>query len=97
MLHNAEVAAGFSWPLKRCSTACQEMKIRTRARLSHERRVALVDLQSTLDPDSPLSVHLNETLDRLTETSRSIGAFTDYLQRNPSAVIRGKYVPERDR
>jgi len=59
-------------------------------------RTALVDLQSTLDPDSPLSVHLNETLDQLTETSRSIGAFTDYLQRNPSAVIRGKYVPEKD-
>jgi paraquat-inducible protein B len=60
-------------------------------------RTALAEFQSTLDPDSPLSVHLNETLDELTETSRSIGAFTDYLQRNPSAVIRGKYVPEKDR
>jgi paraquat-inducible protein B len=61
-----------------------------------ETRTALVDLRSMLDPDSPLAVHLNETLDQLTETSRSIGAFTDYLQRNPSAVIRGKYVPEKD-
>jgi paraquat-inducible protein B len=60
-------------------------------------RSTLVDLQSALDPGSPLAVHLNETLDQLTETSRSIGAFTDYLQRNPSAVIRGKYVPEKDR
>ena len=57
----------------------------------------MVDLQSTLDPDSPLAVHLNETLDQLTETTRSIGDFTDYLQRNPSAVIRGKYVPEKDK
>ncbi len=61
-----------------------------------ETRTALVDLQSTLDPDSPLAVHLNETLDQLTETTRSIGAFTDYLQRNPSSLIRGRYVPAKD-
>ncbi len=59
-------------------------------------RTALVDLQSVLDPDSPLAVHLNETLDQLTETSRSIGAFTDYLQQNPSSLIRGRYVPAKD-
>jgi paraquat-inducible protein B len=62
-----------------------------------ETRTALVALQSTLDSDSPLSVHLNEALDQLTNTSRSLGTFADYLQRNPSAVIRGKYVPEKDR
>jgi paraquat-inducible protein B len=62
-----------------------------------ETRTALVAFQSTLDPDAPLAVHLNETLDQLTNTSRSLGALTDYLQRNPSAVIRGKYVPEKDR
>jgi paraquat-inducible protein B len=59
-------------------------------------RTALDDLQSTLDPDSPLAVHLNETLDQLTETTRSIGAFTDYLQHNPSSLIRGRYVPAKD-
>jgi paraquat-inducible protein B len=58
-------------------------------------RAALVSLQRTLDPDSPLAVHLNETLDSLAETSRSIGEFTDYLQRNPGALIRGKYVPDK--
>jgi len=60
-------------------------------------RSALVDLQATLDPDAPLAVHLNRTLDQLTETSRSIGALADYLQRNPSALVRGKYVPAADR
>jgi paraquat-inducible protein B len=59
-------------------------------------RNALVDLRAALDPDSPLAVHLNETLDQLTETTRSLGDFTEYLQRNPSAIIRGKYVPEKD-
>jgi paraquat-inducible protein B len=58
-------------------------------------RNALIDLRAALNPDSPLVVHLNETLDQLTETIRSIGDFTDYLQRNPSSLIRGKYVPEK--
>jgi phospholipid/cholesterol/gamma-HCH transport system substrate-binding protein len=58
-------------------------------------RAALVNLQNTLDPDSPLAVHLNQTLDSLTETARSIGEFTDYLQRNPGALVRGRYVPDK--
>jgi paraquat-inducible protein B len=60
-------------------------------------RAALVSLQQTLDPDSPLAVHLNQTLDQLGETGRSLEEFTDYLQRNPSALIRGKYVPDKER
>jgi len=60
-----------------------------------ETRAALVNLQQALDPDSPLAVHLNQTLDSLTETSRSLGEFTDYLQRNPGALVRGRYVPDK--
>jgi paraquat-inducible protein B len=60
-----------------------------------ETRAALVSLQQTLDPDSPLAVRLNQALDSLTETSESLGEFTDYLQRNPSALIRGRYVEDR--
>lgn len=60
-------------------------------------RETLGELKSSLDPDSPLSVNLNAALDQLTDTTRSIGELTDYLQRNPSALIRGKYVPAKDR
>ena len=60
-----------------------------------ETRAALVSLRQTLDPNSPLAVHLNQTLDSLTETSESLGEFTEYLQRNPSALVRGRYVPEK--
>jgi paraquat-inducible protein B len=60
-------------------------------------REALLEVKSNLDPDSPLSVNLNSALDQLTDTSRAIENLTDYLQRNPAALIRGKYVPERDR
>jgi len=62
-----------------------------------ETRAALISLQQTLDPNSPLAVHLNQTLDSLTETSQSLGDFTDYLQRNPGALIRGRYVPDKDK
>jgi paraquat-inducible protein B len=60
-------------------------------------RAVLVSLQQTLDPNSPLAVHLNQTLDQLGETGRSLEEFTDYLQRNPSALIRGRYVPDNEK
>jgi len=60
-------------------------------------REALLEVRSTLEPDSPLSVNLNTALDQLADTTRSIGELTDYLQRNPGALVRGKYVPEKDR
>ena len=50
-----------------------------------------------LDPDSPMAVHLNQALEQLSETTQIVGEFVDYLQRNPSAVVRGKYVPAKDR
>ncbi len=60
-------------------------------------REALLEVRSSLDPDSPLWVNLNTALDQLADTTRSIGELTDFLQRNPAALLRGKYVPEKDR
>jgi paraquat-inducible protein B len=60
-------------------------------------RAALVGLQQTIDPNAPLAVRLNQALDSLTETSRSIGELSDYLQRNPGALIRGRYVSDKDK
>jgi phospholipid/cholesterol/gamma-HCH transport system substrate-binding protein len=56
---------------------------------------ALVGLQQTLDPIAPLAVRLNQALDSLAKTSRSIGELSEYLQRDPGALIRGRYVPEK--
>jgi paraquat-inducible protein B len=66
-------------------------------RTMKETRAALVNLQQTLDPNAPLAVRLNQALDSLTETSRSIGELADYLQRNPGALVRGRYVPDKDK
>lgn len=60
-------------------------------------RDTLVALQAVLEPSSPLSVHLNEALNELADTTRLVGELTDYLQRNPGSLLRGKYVPEKDR
>ena len=60
-----------------------------------EVRDTLVKLQQGLDPDAPLLVHLNQTLESLDETSQSMGELADYLNRNPGALIRGRYVSDQ--
>jgi paraquat-inducible protein B len=60
-------------------------------------RDALLEVKATLDSDSPLSVNINTALEELSDTTRSVGELTDYLQRNPSSLVRGKYVPDKAR
>jgi paraquat-inducible protein B len=62
-----------------------------------EVRDTLVKLQQGLDPDAPLLVHLNQALESLDETSQSVGELADYLNRNPGALIRGRYVSDRSK
>jgi paraquat-inducible protein B len=59
-----------------------------------EVRDTLVTLQQGLDSNAPLIVHLTEALESLNQTSESVGELTDYLQRNPAALIRGRYVSD---
>ncbi len=60
-------------------------------------RAVLLQLQETLDADSPLAVNLNQALEQFAGTTQAIEELTNYLQRNPAALVRGKYVPEKDR
>jgi paraquat-inducible protein B len=55
-------------------------------------RSTLASAQLVLSPGSPLTHKLGSTLDELNDASRSIHDLADYLQRNPSALIRGKYI-----
>jgi phospholipid/cholesterol/gamma-HCH transport system substrate-binding protein len=50
----------------------------------------LIALNGTLDPDSPLGYQLIHALQGVSEASRAMAALADYLQRNPSALVRGK-------
>lgn len=60
-------------------------------------RATLIQLQDMLDSDSPLAVNLNQALQQFSDTAQAVEQLTDYMQRNPAALIRGKYVPEKDR
>jgi paraquat-inducible protein B len=59
-----------------------------------ETRATMLDLRSTIQPGSPVMVNLNQALLELAETTRSIGDLTDFLQRNPAALVRGRYVKD---
>jgi paraquat-inducible protein B len=59
-----------------------------------ETREMLVGVQATLDPGSPLWVNLNLALAQFTETAQSFGQLSDYLQQNPSALVRGRYISD---
>ena len=59
-----------------------------------ETREMILEVQASLDPGSPLWVNLNLALAQFTETAQSFGQLSDYLQQNPSALVRGRYVPD---
>ena len=52
----------------------------------------LTELNGTLDPDSPLGYQVIRALDNVSQASRAVTALADYLQRNPSALVRGKVI-----
>jgi phospholipid/cholesterol/gamma-HCH transport system substrate-binding protein len=63
---------------------------RTRATLKDAQEV-LANVQTVLAPDSPLNYQLLATLKDVSEAARSVRELSDFLQRNPSALVRGKY------
>jgi paraquat-inducible protein B len=47
-------------------------------------------LNSALEPDSALRTQLTTALDELTGAARSVRLLADYLERNPSAILKGR-------
>lgn len=47
-------------------------------------------VRDTIGPESPLNYQLGQTLIDLSEAARSMHSLADYLERNPSALIRGR-------
>ena len=54
------------------------------------------DLSGTLDPDSPLGYQVVQTLDNVSQASQALTGLADYLQRNPSAIVRGKMASAKE-
>lgn len=53
-------------------------------------QVALDHIQTTLRPDSPLVYRANHALEDISAAANSVRQLADYLQRNPSAIVRGR-------
>jgi paraquat-inducible protein B len=60
---------------------------------SNAASAAFKAVQTTLAPDSPLIYRMNEAMNQLAAAARSTQELADYLQRNPSALIRGRATP----
>jgi len=67
------------------------------AQFSSDMRFALKTMRKTLttvdgfvEPSSPLAVRLNATLEEVSSAARSLRILADYLERNPSALVRGR-------
>jgi paraquat-inducible protein B len=55
----------------------------------------LAAVQTMLGPNSPLNYQISQTLDQTSSAARSLRQLSDYLRRNPSSVVRGRYTPEQ--
>jgi paraquat-inducible protein B len=55
---------------------------------------AMSAIQATVAADSPLAYRLDVALENLSDASNAIRELANYLQRNPSALLRGKYVSD---
>jgi paraquat-inducible protein B len=53
-------------------------------------RKTLTGAQRTLAEDAPLQQDLRRTLQELSRAAASLRVLTDYLERHPEAILRGK-------
>lgn len=53
-------------------------------------RVTLGTVQTTIEPNSPVNYQVLQTLQDVSAAAHSIKELADYLQRNPSAIVRGR-------
>jgi paraquat-inducible protein B len=60
-----------------------------------ELQATLVSTRVQLDPQSPMSVQMAETLEELAGAARALRSLADYLEQNPSALVRGKEEPKK--
>ncbi len=54
-------------------------------------RTTLASVQDSFGPDSPLVYQAGQTMQDLDDAARSMNQLAEYLQRNPSAPVRGRF------
>ena len=55
-----------------------------------EARETLVAVQTVLEPGSPLPTRLEQALIELAAAGKAMRELAEYLQRDPSSILRGK-------
>lgn len=58
-------------------------------------QATLKAVSQTLGPDAPITYQLGQTLVDLSQAARAMRSLADYLDRNPSAIIRGRSTEDR--
>jgi paraquat-inducible protein B len=53
-------------------------------------KLTLGAVQTTIEPNSPINYQALQTLQDVSAAAHSIKELADYLQRNPSAIVRGR-------
>jgi len=56
----------------------------------HQVQVTLAGVQHTVEPQSPLDYQLTQTLQDVSSAANAVHQLADYLERNPSALVRGR-------
>ena len=57
-------------------------------------RLTLGTVQTAIEPNSPVNYQVLQTLQDVSAAAHSIKELADYLQRNPSAIIRGRDISQ---
>ena len=52
----------------------------------------LANLRTVIEPGSPLLTNLEKSFYEISSAAAAMGELADYLQQNPSALLRGKDV-----
>jgi len=58
--------------------------------VAKQARLTLGTVQTTIEPNSPINYQAIQTLQDVSAAAHSIKELADYLQRNPSAIVRGR-------
>jgi paraquat-inducible protein B len=85
--------ASLDTTLKRADTLMSQLSTEVAPEIKRtleEARRTLSSAQQVLSSDSPVQGGLRETLHEVTRAAESVRALTDYLERHPEALIRGK-------
>ena len=71
------------------SESLQKTSLSTDA-AAKQARLTLGTVQTTIEPNSPVNYQVLQTLQDVSAAAHSIKELADYLQRNPSAIVRGR-------